>query len=591
MPETTETPRASRRLAAILAADIAGYSALMGADEEATVRDLKSHQAVILPMIGQHGGRIIDTAGDGILAEFASVVNAVECAEAIQRMMAERNASVEAARRMLYRIGINLGDVIHDDARVYGDGVNVAARLEGIAQPGGICISSAAYDQVHKKLSLDVTDLGLQSLKNISEPVRIYRVATKQSVGTAAQTKGTLALPEKPSIAVLPFTNMSGDPEQEYFADGVVEEIITALSHTRWLFVIARNSTFTYKGRAVDVKQVGRELGVRYVVEGSVRRAASRVRITAQLVDASTGAHLWANRFEGTLEDIFDLQDQVTGSVVGSIAPQLERAEIERATRKPTCNLDAYDYYLHGLASFHQDTKESNDDALRLFGKAIELDPDFAAAHGMAALCYVGRNWKHWMLDPEKEVAEAARLVNRAAELGRSDAVALSAAAMALGLVVRDLDRAAVLLDRSLLLNPNLAASWVRSAWVRLFLGQFDLAIEHASRAMRLSPLDPLLVGMQTAIAFAHFCAGRYDQSAVWAERAMKEQPTFVAAIRVLAASSASLDRLDEATRAVARLREINAPMQISWSRGLPFREPKYFAKYAEALRKAGFPD
>jgi tetratricopeptide (TPR) repeat protein len=277
--------------------------------------------------------------------------------------------------------------------------------------------------------------------------------------------------------------------------------------------------------------------------------------------------------------------------VVGSIAPQLERAEIERATRKPTWNLDAYDYYLHGLASFNQDTKASNDEALRLFGKAIELDPDFAAAHGMAALCYVGRNWKHWMLDPQKEVAEAARLGNRAAELGRSDAVALSAAAMALGLVVRDLDRAVVLLDRSLLLNPNLAASWVRSAWVRFFLGQFDLTIEHASRAMRLCPLDPLLVGMQTAIAFAHFCAGRYDQSAVWAEIAVKEQPTFAPAVRVLAASSASLDRLDEATRALARLREINAPVKISELRGLPFREPKYFAKYAEALRKAGFPD
>ncbi len=413
--------------------------------------------------------------------------------------------------------------------------------------------------------------------------------AVRQEPTEAKEPAQPLPLPDRPSIAVLPFTNMSGDPEQEYFADGVVEEIITALSHTSWLFVIARNSAFTYKGRAVDVKQVGRELGVRYVVEGSVRRSASRVRITAQLVDSATGANLWANRFEGALENIFELQDQVTSSLVGSIAPKLERAEIERATRKPTGHLDAYDYYLHGLASFHQDTKQSSDDALRFFGKAIELDPDFAAAHGMAALCYVGRNWKQWMLDPQKELAEAARLANRAAEVGRTDSVALSAAAMALGLVVQDLDRAAVLLDRSLLLNPNLAASWVRSAWVRLFLGQFDLAIEHASRAMRLSPLDPLLVGMQTAIAFAHFCAGRYDQSAVWADRAVKEQPTFAPAIRVLAASSASLDRVDEARRALARLREIEAPLQVS-ERGLPFREQKHFSKYAEALRKAGCP-
>ena len=274
--------------------------------------------------------------------------------------------------------------------------------------------------------------------------------------------------------------------------------------------------------------------------------------------------------------------------MVGVIAPKIERAEIERAKRKPTGSLDAYDYYLHGLASFHQDTKEANDEALRLFGKAIELDPDFAAAYGMAALCYVGRNWKHWMLDPQNEVAEAARLANRAAELGRNDAVALSAAGMALGLVVRDLDRAAVLLDRSLLLNPNLAASWVRSAWVRLFLGQFDLAIEHASRAMRLSPLDPLLVGMQTAIAFAHFCAGRHDQSAAWAERAVKEQPTFAPAIRVLAASSASLDRMDEAAKGLARLKEINS---VRVSRGISVSGAEILAKYAEALRKAGFPD
>jgi TolB-like protein len=398
-------------------------------------------------------------------------------------------------------------------------------------------------------------------------------------------------IPDQPSIAVLPFQNMSGDPEQDYFADGVVEEIITALSRFRQLFVIARNSSFTYKGRAIEVKRVGHELGVRYVLEGSVRRAANRVRITAQLIDAQTGAHLWADRFDGAADDIFDLQDQVTSGVVGVIAPKIEHAEIERAKRKPTGSLDAYDYYLHGLASLYQDTKEGNDEALRLFGQAIELDPNFGAAYGMSALCYVSRQWKQWMLEPQKEVSEAGRLVNRAAELGRDDAMALSAAGMAAGLVVRDLDRARVLLDRSLLLNPNLAISWVRSAWIRIVLGEFDLAIEHASRAIRLSPLDPFLVGMQSAIAFAYFCAGRYDQAAVWADKAVMEQPTFAAALRVLAASSASLGRMKEATEALVRLKETKAPVHISDLRHLPFREPKYLARYAEALRKAGFPE
>jgi TolB-like protein len=416
---------------------------------------------------------------------------------------------------------------------------------------------------------------------------------TEQTAGpdrARMQAERGLSLPDKPSIAVLPFRNLSDDPAQDYFVDGIVEDITTALSQFGQLFVVARSSSFTYKGRNTDVQQVGRQLGVRYVLEGSLRKAAGQVRISVQLIDAGTGVQLWAAGFDGALDQVFDLQDRVASGVVGVIAPKIEQVEIERAKRKPTESLDAYDYYLHGLASFHQDSREANDEALRLFGKAVERDPGFAAAYGMAALCFVGRNWKNWMRDPREEVAQAARLANRAAELGRGDAVALAAAGMALGIVVKELDRAAILLDRSLLLNPNLAASWLRSAWVRLFLGQFDLAIEHAGRAMRLSPLDPLLVGMQTAIAFAHFCAGRHDQAAAWAERAVTEQATFAPAIRVLAASCASLDRMDEATKAMARLQEINASVPTDL-RHLPFREPKYLAKYAEALRKAGLAD
>ena len=403
------------------------------------------------------------------------------------------------------------------------------------------------------------------------------------------RAKPGLALPDKPSIAVLAFKNLNNDVAQEYFVDGVVEDITTALSQFSQLFVVARSSSFTYKGHNVDVKQIGRELGVRYVLEGSIRKIAGHVRITVQLVNSLTAVHLWATHFDGALDQVFDLQDQVTSGVVGVIAPKIERAEIQRAKRKPPGSLDAYDYYLHGLANSYQDTKEANDQALQFFGKAIELDPDFAAAYGMAALCFVERSLKRWTVDPQKEAAEAARLASRAAAMGRNDAVALSAAGMALGLVVRDLGQAVGLLDRSLSLNPNLAASWVRSAWVRLFLGQFDLAIEHASRAIRLSPLDPLLVGMQTAIAFAHFCAGRYEQAATWSERAVTEQPNFAPAIRALIASNASLGRMDDATKALTRLKEINSVPRISWLWQLPFQEPRYFAKYAEALRKAGF--
>ena len=364
----TGPPMTSRRLTAILAADIAGYSALMAADEEGTVRDLKGHQSIILPMVSTFEGRVIDTAGDGVLAEFPSVLNAVKCALAIQQTIGERNAKAAPGRAMQYRIGVNQGDVVYDGEQIYGDGINVAARLETIAEPGGICISGKVFDEVRDRLDVDFEDLGEKQLRNIARPTRVF---APRSVATpASSSQGALrplTLPDNPSIAVLPFQNMSGDPEQEYFADGMVEEIITALSQMRWLFVIARNSSFTYKGRAVDVRQVGRELGVRYILEGSVRKAGNRVRITGQLIDASTAAHLWADRFDGDLANIFDLQDQVTASVVGAIAPKLEQAEIERAKRKPTESLDAYDLFLRGLAAFHQFSKPTHDEALALF--------------------------------------------------------------------------------------------------------------------------------------------------------------------------------------------------------------------------------
>lgn len=597
------TERQQRRLAAILAADIAGYSALMGSDDARTVRDLKAHQAIVLPMITQYGGRIIDTAGDGILAEFGSVVNAVECAVAIQMTMAERNATVESDRQMQFRIGINLGDVIHDDVRVYGDGVNIAARLEGAAEPGGICISSKAHDEISGKVKAQFANLGELSLKNIVQPVRAFGLGPSAITALSdvpaptpppspAATAFRLAIPDKPSIAVLPFTNMSGDPDQEYFTDGVTEDIITELSRFHSLFVIARNSSFSYKGKSSDVRQVGKELGVRYLLEGSLRKSANRVRITAQLIDASTAAHLWADRFEGRLQDIFDLQDQLTISVVGAIAPKLEQAEIERAKRKSTESLDAYDYFLRGMSKVYEGGREAIGEAQQLFDRAIGLDPDFASAYGMGAWCWSRRKSHGWTADGVVEAAEAVRLARRAAELGKDDAVALCSAGIALAYSGHDFDSAVAFIDRALLLNPNLAAAWHRSGWVRAWLGESIVAIEHLARAMRLSPLDPEMPAMLSASAFAHFIAGRYDEASSCAEAAAREQPTYVPAARILVAAHALAGRLGEAEKALVRLRQLDPTLTVrNLNERLPIRRPEDLAKYQDGLRKAGLPE
>ena len=386
--------RVERRLAAILAADVAGYSRLMGVDEEGTLAALKAlRHELIDPKIAEHHGRIVKTTGDGALVEFASAVDAVRCAIEIQRVMAERSAARSDNRRIEFRIGIHVGDIIIDDNDIFGDGVNIAARLEGIAEPGGVCMSDDAYRQVRGKIEMACDDIGLQALKNIAEPLRAWRLnrgdqsaATAQPASPASQAPA-LALPDKPSIAVLPFQNMSGDPEQEYFADGMVEDIITGLSRIRWLFVIARNSSFIYKGRSVDITRVGRELGVRYVLEGSVRKAATRVRITSQLIEATTGRHLWAERYDRDLHDIFELQDEITMSVVAAIEPSVRQAEIERVRRKRPENLDAYDLVLRAIPHASAATPDEASTALALLERAIVLEPDYALAHAFAAWC------------------------------------------------------------------------------------------------------------------------------------------------------------------------------------------------------------
>ena len=431
--------RVGRRLAAIVAADVAGYSRLMGLDEVGTARTLREHRKVTDALVAKHGGRLVKTTGDGVLLEFPSVVDAVECAVAVQTVMHERNEGVPVDRRMLFRIGINLGDILIEGDDILGEGVNVAARLEGIGEPGGICISASAYDQVRGKVTVEFTDLGEQSLKNIDRPVRVYAATLSSHAGTVApqpassqpEVQKPLTLPNKPSIAVLPFQNMSGDPEQEYFSDGMVEEIITALSRNKQLFVIARNSSFTFKGKAVNIKQVARDLGVRYVLEGSVRKSGTRIRITGQLIDAASGAHLWADRYDGTLEDVFDLQDQVASSVVAAIAPSVTRAEIERINRKPPSNLDAYDCWLRGLAADRQFTREGREQAIVLFEHAVKLDPQFALAQAMLANALQRGSWG-WSNDPASDASRSIEYARSALALDRSDPSVLTYSAMSL---------------------------------------------------------------------------------------------------------------------------------------------------------------
>jgi len=503
--------------------------------------------------------------------------------------MAQRNKDVPQERRIEFRIGINVGDVMIDRGDVFGDSVNVAARLEGLAEAGGICVSRRVLEDVQRKLEIAFEDAGEQQLKNIEGSVRVYRLRLG---GAAATRRPALPLPDKPSIAVLPFQNMSGDPEQEYFADGIVEDLIMALSRFRWLFVIARNSSFTYKGRAVDVKRVGRELGVRYVLEGSVRKAGNLIRIAGQLIDASTGAHLWADRFDGELKDIFHLQDQVTARVVTVIAPKLVGAEIERAQRKPTDRLYAYDYYLRGEASSRPWTREANSEALRLYCKAIELDPDFASAYGRAAFCYVQRKARGWMINRDQEIAEGARLAKLAVRLARDDAVALCWGGYALAYLVHDLESGATFLNRALTLNPNDDAAWVLSGWVKAWLGEPEAAIQQLAHAMRLSPLDPLTFVMQAAIGFAHFLAGRYDEGSSWAERALRERPDFLLALVPAAVNNALAGYLSAAQRATTALRRLNPSLRISNIGDLiPLRRPEDLARLAEGLRKAGLPE
>jgi len=587
--------REHRRLAAIVAADVAGYSRLMGRDESGTLAALKAlRREVVDPPIAAHGGRIVKTTGDGLLLEFPSVVDAVRCVIEVQTAMAAQVADVPEDRRIALRVGVNVGDIISDGDDIFGDGVNIAARLEVLAEPGGACLSDDAYRQVRGKIDTEFVAMGPQMLKNIDQPVHAWRWSSDSaSIAPAAAPPLALALPDKPSIAVLPFTNLSGDPEQDYFADGIVEDIISALSRVHWLFVIARNSSFTYKGKSVDVKQVGRELGVRYVLEGSVRKASNRLRIAGQLVDATTGAHVWADRFDGALDDIFDLQDRVTASVAGIIEPKLLNAEMARARRKPTDSLDAYDLYLRALAQFNVG-HEGNLEALRLLHRAIEIDPHYAAPYGLAAWCYLHQKVRGWLFPSDPALAEGVRLAKLAASLGKDDPETLWMAGLTLALLSGDLEGGIALIDRALTLNPNSANAWRTSGMLRAYLGDTELAIPHLERSARLSPLDAFAFVLWLGFVFAHFMAGRYEEASAWCDKTLHEAPDYPPALRMKAATCGLLERLDEGRRWVERLLAVNPDTTVSGMRlyyAIAMKKPGCLEAFLDGLRKAGLPE
>ena len=587
-----------RRLAAVLAADVAGYSRLMGTDEEGTLARLKAvRKALVDPVIASHRGRIVKTTGDGMLVEFASAVDAARCAFEVQRGMASHSADVPQAVKIEFRIGIHVGDIIFDEADIFGDGVNIAARLEGIAEPGGVCISDDAQRQVRGKVDIGFDDMGLQTLKNIAEPIRAWRFRTgteaapPNPLDSLSQQPPALVFPDKPSIAVLPFQNMSGDPEQEYFADGMVEEIITALSRFNSLFVIARNSSFAYKGRSPDIRQVGRDLGVRYVLEGSVRRGGNRLRITAQLIDAQSGAHIWADRYEGSPEDVFKLQDDVTENVIIAIEPRVERAEMARASRRPSRSTDAYDFFLKGLACYFPGNAQGLDQALNLFSKATALDPDFASAHAMAMACHANRIGLQSVKDLARGRDEVVRLWQIVARVGNDDGRALAVAAWSVAYMLGDLASAKELIDRAVELNPNLFRAQANAGWISLWLGHPELAVEQLRRAQRLDPLSDTFLPMP--LAHAYFYLERYDEALDQARSLLHRHPDNHAALRIGAASAAFAERAEVAHQLASRLLEVDPAFSVSrLSEYLgPYRRLEFVEKYAEGLRRAGVQD
>lgn len=584
-----------RRLAAILVADVVGYSRLMGRDERGTLAALKSlRQEVVDPAIASHGGRIVKTTGDGLLLEFPSVVNAVRCAVEMQTAVADHTAEMAEDRRIVFRIGINIGDIIVEGDDIFGDGVNVAARLQEIAAPGGVCISSRVHEDVRDRLETAFDDGGTQTLKNIARPVQVWRWQPRMvAPSKPAPMPTALPLPDKPSIAVLPFDNMSGDPEQAYFADGLAEDLITGLSRISWLFVIARNSSFAFRGEKLDVRTIGERLGVRYLVEGSVRRAGQRLRLTVQLIEAATGNHLWGDRYDGSVEEVFDFQDRIVTNLVGTIEPKLRATEIARAQRKRPDSLDAFDLYLRAMPKLATLSAQGLAEAIELLDRAIDLSPNYAQALAYAALCRAVRPIQGHSPDDNRDFREAAELLRRALDADPTDPVALTIAAFLAAMLRRDYQAGWDLVDRSLAINPNNALSWCIRGWINAWAGETETAIAELEKAMRLSPLDPqwgstFKQGMANTLCWA----GRAEEALPWVRSTLEERPDWtVASILLVAAlwlSGRHADAREAAREHIKKFPRASVRRAVEVT---PIRGTSGHERYFDALRQAGIPE
>ena len=586
--------RVQRRLAAILAADMVGYSRLMRADEEGTIERQKTlRRDLIDPEITGHGGRIVKTMGDGLLVEFPSVVDAVNCAVAVQGAMSDREASVPEDLRIRYRVGINLGDIVIEGEDIFGDGVNVAARLEGLAEPGGVCISDMVYRNAHSGTGLRFEDLGDQRLKNIPEPIRVWK--WKPDGGGVEKPRGsqpgsTPALPDKPSIAVLPFTNMSGDPEQEYFADGIAEDIITELSRLPWFFVIARNSSFTYKGQSVDVTKIGRELGVAYVLEGSVRKAGNRLRINAQLIDAETGNHIWAERYDREVADIFDIQDEINQAIINAVAPELVSAEQKKSRRKDPAELNAWECVMRGRAHVWKLGHDDSEIARRLFEQAIALSPGSGLGASDLALVHFLDAFYGWSSSREQSFKDMVKTAENAVAIDDTDPMALTILSWAYNFTYQ-WDEALATIDRAIALSPNFApAIGIRGA-ILACADEPDLAIATVNEAIRLSPRDGFLPFWLMGLFWAYHSVQDYEEAAVTAQRAVRAAPDNPTFRRQLLVAEWMLGRMNEAEAALAGYLALDPNATVDDSRFIPSRNKQHLERYVQILIDAGVPE
>ena len=589
--------RVDRRLAAVLAVDIAGYSRLMGRDEERTLAQLKVlRKTLVDPGIASYRGRIVKTTGDGMLVEFASAVDAARCAVEIQRTMAERNIDVPPELRIEFRIGIHVGDIIVDDDDIFGDGVNIAARLEGIAQPGGVCVSDDAHRQVRGKVDVSFDDLGEQALKNISEPMRAWHVRFCDGSAPPGQTSLSrlrsqdLALPDKPSIVVLPFDNMSAEEGQDYLADGIVEAITAALSCIRSFFVIARSSAFTYKGRATDARAIGRELGVAYLLEGSVQKAGNRLRIIVQLIETEGGAHVWTSRHDGTVDEFFDLEDRITQQIAGALQPSIRLAEIERSRRRRPQDLGSYDYTMRAMPHVWGLEKEESAKALELLERALTIDPEYPLALALAGWCHAQRSVYNWADDIADSQSRARSLAERAAALSGDDPLILAVLG-AVHTFVRNHGTARILLERALALDPNCAWAWSRLAWLENYADQPCQAIEKFERALRLSPIDPMNFNNYAGIGSAHEVAGEFDQAAMFYRRALQERPNASWIYRNLASTLSGAGRLEEAREAFAEMLRHYPDLTASKFKQAMVFSARSIEQMARRLQSLGLPE